>query len=83
MLVEGLVAKNMVNNKMEVESFSAKLFGVELQQASYADGSLFFHFSYSNISFNAPNKCYVKPYPSKEQKKIKEKKTNKKSDLIL
>ena len=30
MLEEGLVAKNMVNNKMEVESFSAKLSGVEL-----------------------------------------------------
>ena len=30
MLVEELVAKNTVNNKMEVDSFLAKLFGVEL-----------------------------------------------------
>lgn len=73
MLVEELVAKNTVNNKMEVDSFLAKLLGVELQQASYADGSLFFHFSYSNISFNALNRSYVKPYPSKGQKYIKEK----------
>lgn len=30
MLVEELVAKNTVNNKMEVDSFLAKLLGVEL-----------------------------------------------------
>ena len=65
--------------KMKVDSPLVKLLGVEdLQQASYSDSSLFFHFSNSDIGFNALSGSYSKAYPSKEQKYIKKKKTDKK-----
>ena len=46
-----------------------KLFSIEdLQQVSYLDGSLLFHFSNSNIGFIALNKNCTNAYLSKKAK---------------
>ena len=67
MVVEGSVAQNIINKKMEVDSLLVWFLGVEnLQQASNTDGSLFYHFSKSDIGFNTPNGSCTKAYPSKE-----------------
>ena len=65
---------------MKVESRSVKYCGIEdLKQASYSDGSFFFHIHFfSDIGFSALNRSFAKVYTNKEQKYIKEKKTNKK-----
>ena len=57
-VIEGSVAENTVNKKMEVDSLLVKLLGIEdTKQASYSDGSLYFHFSNRDISFNALKLC--------------------------
>ena len=84
MVVERSVGKNMVNKKMKVNQLSVILFGVEgLKQVSCSDRSLFFHFNNSSIGFYVLNRGFLKVYPSKEQKYIKEKKTNKKASSFL
>ena len=74
-VVEISVAKNTVK-KMEVDSLLVE----DLPQASYSDGSLFFHFSNSDIGFNRLNRSCAEAHPIKEQKYIKEKKTNTKKN---
>ena len=80
MVVEISVAENTVK-KMEVDSLLVILLGVEdFSQAAYSDGSLFFHFSNSDIGFNGLNRSCAEAHPIKEQKYIKEKKTNTKKN---
>ena len=52
---------------MEVDWLLVKLLEIEdLQQASYLDGSLFFHLSNSDIGFKALNRSCTNAYLSKE-----------------